>query len=236
MGEELALAAHDKAIRPQVFLVSALPADLRDAPPVHALVFHLQPSVEMKQVDVGTEHTGGAPCLVANGHDKRAESQRGVRNADIGLRPEAVPIHNTFLIPLALQIVLLLRADALLHDGLALPIDIGTEPVTFASEEARFEGCEIGANARVLTKVALQCLKDFLRRTQVALHLDSIVECCHLHASQLLLYRLLAGLHHHLVMGLAHLFRHAQRLHDDTYHHQPHHDQHNENQPAGEAP
>ena len=41
---------------------------------------------------------------------------------------------------------------------------------------------------------------------------------------------------HHLVMGLTHLFRHVQRLHDDTYHHQPHRDQHDEDQPAGEAP
>ena len=58
----------------------------------------------------------------------------------------------------------------LLHDVLAIPIDIGTEPVTFAGEEARLEGCEIGANARVLTKVALQCLEDVLWRTQVALY------------------------------------------------------------------
>ena len=75
MGEELALAAHDKAVRPQVFLVSALRADLRDASLVHALIFPFKPLVEMEQVDVGTKHTGGAPCLVANGHNKRAESQ-----------------------------------------------------------------------------------------------------------------------------------------------------------------
>ena len=70
----------------------------------------------------------------------------------------------------------------------------------------------------------------------MALYFDGIVERGHLHASQFLLYQLLAGLHHHLVMGLAHLFRHVQRLHDDTYHHQPHRDQHDEDQSAGEAP
>ena len=189
----------------------------------------------MEQVDVGTEHTGGAPCLIVNGHDKRAESQRGVRHADIGLGPEAVLIHNTFLIPLALQIILLLRADALLHDVLTIPIDMGTEPVSLASEETGLEGSEIGADTRVLTKVALECLEDILWRTQVALYLDSIVERSHLHASQLLLYRLLAGLHHHLVMGLAHLFCHEEGARNHAYDHQAHHDQHDEDQPAGEA-
>ena len=59
-----------------------------------------------------------------------------------------------------LQIVLLLRADALLHDGLAVPIDIGTEPVTLASEETRLEGCEIGANACVQTSTMRISLRE----------------------------------------------------------------------------